>query len=397
MKRIHCIYLIILIITCSCNSPSKKVIKAFSLEGDINEVESGRIVLKYYSEETLVSDTAYIINSKFAFKGKIREPVHATLYWDNNPRVFLYLDPGKMKISLSQDNIPEFRMTGSRTQNDFELLERLTKPFYDNISTLKTQYQNINDSFKTSTDDYSKSTLEKKLHEVNIQWSINQKKIDLTQIKFVSENTKSFYSVIMLNMLEGNETISLDLTKMLFNRLNNSLKNSLYGKNIIDDIRKKGNIQIGAQAPDFKALDINQQTVTKSQFQDKNVILLDFWASWCIPCRKTVPHLKDIYSKYQSKGLEIIAVSVDTDKQAWMEAIQKDSTELWYHIPVAENYALGEKFLTDDDIFKNYFVVAIPAQILISKDGKVINRWVGTSEDIEASIDSTLTVLFKDQ
>ena len=184
---------------------------------------------------------------------------------------------------------------------------------------------------------------------------------------------------------------------MLFNRLNNSLKNSLYGKYIIDDIRKKENIQIGAQAPDFKALDINQQTVTKSQFQDKNVILLDFWASWCIPCRKTIPHLKEIYSKYQSKGLEIIAVSVDTDKLAWMEAIRKDSTELWYHIPVAEKYALGEKYLTNDDIFKNYFVVAIPAQILISKDGKVINRWVGTSEDIEASIDSTLTVLFKDQ
>ena len=213
MNRIHGIYLIILIITCSCNSPSKKVIKPFSLEGDINDFDSGRIVLKYYSNETLVSDTAYIVNGKFTFKGKIRESVHATLCWDNNPRVFLYLDPDKMELSLSKDNIPEFKMTGSRTQNDFELLQKLTKPFYDNFSTLKTQYQNINDSFKTSTDDYSKSTLEKKLHEVNIQWSINQKKIDSTQIKFVSENTKSFYSVIMLNMLEGNETISLELNE----------------------------------------------------------------------------------------------------------------------------------------------------------------------------------------
>ena len=104
-------------------------------------------------------------------------------------------------------------MTGSRTQNDFESVQKFTKPFYDNISTLKTQYQNINDSLKTSTDDYSKSTLEKKLHEVNIQWSNNQKKINSAQIKFVSENTKSFYSVIMLNMLEGNETISLELNE----------------------------------------------------------------------------------------------------------------------------------------------------------------------------------------
>jgi len=107
--------------------------------------------------------------------------------------------------------------------------------------------------------------------------------------------------------------------------------------------------------------------------------------------------MKEVYNRYHSKGLEIVAVTLDMDKQAWIEAIHKDSTEMWYHIPVAEKYALGEKYITNEDIYKNYSWGAIPAQILISKEGRVINRWMGRSDAVEASIDTTLAELFLNQ
>jgi peroxiredoxin len=153
------------------------------------------------------------------------------------------------------------------------------------------------------------------------------------------------------------------------------------------------NIKIGAFAPDFKALDINNQIVTLSQFKSKNIVILDFWASWCVPCRNSIPFLKNLYNKYNFDGLEIIAVSQDLDKDAWLSAIEQDSTESWYHIPIAEKYSQGPKYFTKEDIYSNYFIQAIPVTILINYDGKIIGRWMGESRENEEQLERKLKEL----
>jgi len=393
MKR-TCTFLLTILILYSCCSPNKRDLKQFTLEGTINDIETGNVVIKYWPDKTLICDTVKIINGNFSYKGKIVETGPATIYWGNNHQSMIYLDPGKMKISLSKNNYPEFIMTGSKTQNDFDRFEKSIKPIHDKILNTIKQYNGIKDSINVSTDVSSRSKLEKRLYETKSYLTLYNKKIDSIKIQFVTENTASFCSIFLLNELQGNEVISKDSTILLLNRLDNSLKNDQYAKTISDDIRKKTNIEIGVQAPDFKALDINQSPVTLSQFKGKNVILMDFWASWCDPCRQSIPHLKEIYNKYHSKGLEIVAVSIDDDKQAWVEAIHKDNTELWYNVPIAEKSDPAEEYYTDDDIGKNYFIGTIPTQILINKEGKIINRWEGRSEDIEASIDKALSGLF---
>lgn len=162
---------------------------------------------------------------------------------------------------------------------------------------------------------------------------------------------------------------------------------------------KKDNIRIGNQAPDFKATDLNQQTVTLSQFKGNSVVLLDFWASWCIPCRQSIPHLKTLYKKYEPKGFEVIAVWKDDfgERKGWIEAVKQDSTEMWYHIPVAEKYPCMPDQLTNDDIYKNYFVQTIPQQILIDKNGKIIYRHVGYSKESEEALEKQLSEIFDKQ
>ena len=187
-------------------------------------------------------------------------------------------------------------------------------------------------------------------------------------------------------MIESNEVVTLDSLKFLFEHLDKSIKNSTYGTLIKDHIRKKENIQVGRSAPKIKAIDINQQIVTLSQFRNNSVVLLDFWASWCIPCRQETNTLKDLYSRYHSKGFEIVRVSKDEDRDSWLSAIKNDSTEMWYHIPIAEKYALGPDFFTNDDIYSNYFVQAIPASLLIDKEGRIIGRWVGGLDSLKSKL-----------
>ena len=240
----------------------------------------------------------------------------------------------------------------------------------------------------------AKLLFEKKAEEIDSLWSQTREELYSIELKFVLKNQKSFVAPFYLHMLEGNEVLSLDSTKSIFNELDNSLKKSEYGKYIIEDIRKKENIRIGNQSIDFKETDLNQQVVTLSQFKGKSVVLLDFWASWCVPCRESIPYLKMIYKKYHSKGFEIIAVSEDENKKAWTDAVKQDSTGQWYHIPFAEKWPCKPSQITNDDIYKNYFVQAIPAQILIDKNGKIIYRHVGYSKESEESLDKQISRLF---
>jgi peroxiredoxin len=395
MKISLCSFLVILIWISSCTSQSNKNFKKFTLQGEITGQDSGIIIIKYAPDTTLICDTAKIKNGKFGFTGKIFEPTRADLFGGNNLNtVVVYLEPQKMKISLTRDKFKECKMIGSKTQNDFDLLNKMQGSFYERLSLVREQMWNIDDSIKNSKNDSAQKLLMKKAEEIDKQRSLTRKKIDSIQIKFILENPKSFLTPIYLLVLENNEVISLDSAKSIFNGMDNSLKKSRYGKYIIEDIRKKENVRTGVQAADFTALDLNQQTVKLSQFKGKNVILLDFWASWCVPCRESIPHLKTIYKRYNPKGFEVISISQDENKKAWMDAIKHDSTGIWIHILAAEKRPGKPSQMFNDDVSKNYFVQSIPTQILIDKNGKIIYRHVGYSKKSEELLDKQISQIF---
>jgi peroxiredoxin len=395
MKTSFSTLLVILILISSCTSQADKNSKKFVLQGETIGQDSGIMVLSYFSDTTYVSDTAEIKNGKFEFSGKIFEPTRADLNGGNDlNRVMVYIEQGKMHINLSKDKYAECKMTGSKTQEELVLLNKMVKPINERLMVLREQQFKINDSINKMNTGPEKLLLEKQSEELYKQWSLAREGLDSTWLKFVVENPKSFVSPFFLNMLGANEVISLDSLKSIFTGLEKEIRQSIYGKNISEIIRKKENIRIGSIAPDFKATDLNLQTVTLSQFKGKSVVLLDFWASWCVPCRESVPHLKTLYKKYHSNGLEIVAVSQDDDRKSWIEAVKQDSTGMWYHIPVAEKWPCRPELLTNDDIYQNYFVQAIPATMIIDKNGKILYRSVGYSKENEETLDKQLSELF---
>ena len=134
MKISLCPFLFILILINSCTSQSDKNFKKFTLQGEITGQDSGIIIIKYAPDTTLICDTAKIKNGKFVFTGKIFEPTRADLFGENNLNtVVIYLEPQKMEISLTRDKFKECKMIGSKTQNDFDLLNKMERSFSERL------------------------------------------------------------------------------------------------------------------------------------------------------------------------------------------------------------------------------------------------------------------------
>jgi peroxiredoxin len=141
-----------------------------------------------------------------------------------------------------------------------------------------------------------------------------------------------------------------------------SIANSAYVKKLAEREATLAKIQIGQQAPDFTMNDTTGKPVSLSSFKGQ-VVLIDFWASWCGPCRAENPNVVAAFKKYGPKGFTVFGVSLDTDRAKWIEAVNKDGLT-WTHVSDLVGW--------DNAAAKQYGVMSIPASYLLDKDGKII-------------------------
>lgn len=324
---------------------TQKTIKEnhFILNGKITDLDSGSVILQYGILSAFHSDTSVIKNGEFIFNGILQEPTLAMIKVSSQSnRAQMYLEPGIMSMTLSIDNFKNFILTGSKTQQDLNNLNRNLNSVSNSDSLLKI---------------------------------------------FVLQNPKSYLTPYYLYDLGYRNKFPLDSLKLIYYNLDTTIQNSKYGRITLGYIRGVENITPGFYATDFNALDINNNSISLSQFRNKNVVILDFWASWCKPCRKSFPHLKSVFDKYHSKGLEIIGIaSMDKDKQSWKNAIIDDSISNWYHI--ATFFQNGETI--NEDLAFDYPIGPIPRTILIDINGKVVGSWDAYSKKNEIELDKML-------
>jgi thiol-disulfide isomerase/thioredoxin len=323
------------------------------------------------------TDTAIVFNGAFRFKGNIKGAEMRTLTIDGvRGQTSFFIEPGLINVKIYKDRIHTSKVEGTYNNSVFNDYKNKYQEKIEAVEAIKTEFLN------------SKQDVEvlKKLQTTGDSLRSQLKNFGY---EFIETNNNSDFSLYILDGLTSQKGFDLELADSAFKTIETSIKtknesNQLISNRIkqkIESSPNKGKIKIGMQAPDFSAPNPEGKQVTLSDIKGK-VTIVDFWASWCKPCRIENPNLVKLYDKYHSKGLEIISVSLERGNQKgfWIEAIKKDQLR-WYNVS-------NLKFW-QDPIAQAYSVNSIPATFILDENGVLIAERLRGAE-LEAKIKNLL-------
>lgn len=372
----------------------------FVLNGSLSKnADKKKIYLTYKVNGKSITKSSEIYNNKFVFKGEIDFPVKAIIctdarfYMTNlNSKIF-YLEPCTMNAKLDFDDLNTIVIKGSKTNDEFYALQNTTEKekIHKKIDSIRERSRFYSVKMTGTSDNSLKIKFQKSLDSLDQQLDqlVDQNiKINRqSEFEFIKKNPNSFIAPDLLYRIlaEADDQIPYDTIKGLYNKLGPEVKKSYSGKQLTEKLNYFENSRIGSPAPNFKVIDLNSNMLQLRSFKNNKYVLLDFWASWCGPCREDFPFLKEMYSKYKDKGFEIISVTKDEKLDLWRATVQKENIEKWKHFSIKENKSTIED---------TYAVTAIPVKILIDKDGNIIGRWIGSSAEIKAEIENMIAEVF---
>ncbi|MBY0346953.1 MAG: AhpC/TSA family protein [Hydrotalea flava] len=370
---------------------------SFFLKGRIIGRSNGYIYLNYQSSFGVgVFDSAKIVNEEFLFKGKIGYPVLATLkgnrktkYMNDPELVEFFISPGVMNLQVKEKEFKKFILKGSNAQAEKQDLEFQRKKIEDKRSIYSFKIEQLKDSISNSKDIELKNKLNRYLDSNILLYKSYDQELQIIDLNFVKHHPASFISPYIIEPYLY--SLSADSLYNLFNNLKYFVRKSAKWEYIFSEIKKKRNSYPFAFAPLFSTNTYDGKKLNLESYRGKSFILLDFWASWCIPCRRSFPALKNLYKKYNEKGFEVIGISQDIDNDAWKKAIFSDSVFVWKHVLIAVDIRQtfsGKR--NTNDIIEKYFINGIPVQILIDREGRIIKRWDGENPQNISELDSIL-------
>lgn len=361
--------------------------KKFSITGDAGSNAPAKYYLQYNNGEKYITDSAAVVNGKFSFSGTLAQPtvgmfsavLSRSMTGNKKEQASLFLEPVPMTVNIQNGDLTTIILKGSVTNDLYQKLEA------EKEAATK-QYEPILNALKNEKDHDKAGAIRQQLEpyfEANSQLSR----------KFIREHHNAFLSLYLMRFEVGK--LSLDSAKYYFSSLSPALQKTKDGQKIAKEIKQLEAGSPGSTAFNFSKKDINDQPLQLADFRGKYV-LLDFWASWCVPCRAGNPHLLDLYKDYKNKGLEIISISDDDrNHDAWKKAVEKDGIGVWKHILRGLDM---DKLMKDvdnpNDVSQHFGIHSLPTQILVDPKGVIVARFGGGGEDHEA-LDKKLAEVLK--
>ena len=336
--------------------------RPFVLEGSIpNSADKRKAVLIWNNGAT--AEEAPVVNGKFTLRGNLEAPAAATLMIQKEKQdsqsqeemfqnmLSLFIDTGRILVT-TKTTLLAADVTGSKPVKDMASYQRATASLKNIELELNKKYT----QYRTENNDAAMAKILELYNQLTELYYLEQK-------AFVQ---KSPASPVSLHMVKEALGFSLDAAKAepLFTLLQSDIKDSKTGKEIAEQIEMGKRSMLGALAYDFSQPDTTGAQIALSSLRGKYV-LLDFWASWCGPCRAESPNLVKAYQNYASKGFTIFSVSLDQDRKKWIRAIVEDR----YTWPQA-----GDMKGWQNAAARDYGVQGIPFNVLLNDKGVVIAR-----------------------
>ncbi len=348
-------FLSIFFVLFSCNKDSN----TFKLEGDALGFADGTEIHVYVVEnnQPKVIDTLIVTEGKFSAEYAKTEEESLNFLRPNgtNGTVIYFPENEDMKVTLYKDSIYSSTVSGGK-QNES----------YAGFSKKMVEFKKVKESkielFKQASQKQDTQTIAAlKAENIGLVAEENAYKT-----KYVKENTNSLFSLMLLSEMLNRKEITPSEATEIVNGLNPKMASSDLAVQLKSSLEMLQKAEIGSLAPDFSAPTPTGGTMSLKDAMGKYTII-DFWASWCRPCRVENPNVVNVYNKYHDKGLNIISVSLDKadGKEKWIQAIKDDKMD-WHHVSNLQFW--------QDPIAQMYNVRSIPATFLLDENGNIIDK-----------------------
>ncbi len=357
MKKIKFIAACYIAISFSISSCTSLEPNTFVINGTTDHVDGSSVyrIKSGPNGQPVTIDSTTIVNGSFELKGTLDQIDINFIFLEGvNGNIPVILEEGSIEMEIFKDSLASSITAGTPSNNNLAQYRVSTQGFAKDMRTL---VQEINEA-NTLGDNILAEDLTAKYKAVEANLNAYEK-------DFMSSNPQSYVATLILERLVTTKAMRSSEAKLIFNGFDPKIKSSVSGKKVEAIINVPTNpTAIGEVAPVFEGPTPTGELVSLASLKGK-VTIIDFWASWCRPCRIENPNLVRLYNRMHDKGLEIVGVSLDKNQSSWARAIQDDGLR-WNHVSNLKYW--------QDPIALLYGVRSIPAAFVLNKDGVIVAK-----------------------